>query len=366
MVGLPGHGKSYSAIELFFLPAVKERRAIVTNIPLLPKFAEDYPDFKVQFFDLDAAAHDESLWDTIPPSCLILLDELWRIWPAGLKPADIPKRQLMFIKEHRHHIDESGREPDLVFLTQDLSDIAASIRNMVEQTIICSKLIDVGLTDRFRRDFYRGSIKGFSGVQSKFLDSEQCSYKPEVYQYYKSHTKSTVTGTVSIDKRKVVNKTIFTSWGFRVGVIFLVLLLLVSWFSFSYTKTGIDKMKTNSKSSPVEQKQHDSIQKRYETIPGQTRRIEIVKPPELPLSERWRLSGIFGSVGGRFKVLITDGLVNVRLDYSTYCKTERFESTVCEFRGEQVASYTGVKSRTDFYAKIDTKQESLEVPLNSK
>ena len=136
-VGRPRQGKSYSAVELAIIPALKEGRIVYTNIPLLPVTLEDFPNADCRYLDLKEHKSNPRFWSqTVCNGALVVADELWRVWPKGLTPAQLNKRDdLEFIKEHGHLADENGRIVDIVMVTQTLDDIAKSIADMVVLTI---------------------------------------------------------------------------------------------------------------------------------------------------------------------------------------------------------------------------------------
>jgi zona occludens toxin len=336
LCGLPGHGKSYSAIELFIIEALKQHRVVVTNIPLLETVYDDYPDADIRSIDLDDARVNDATWDEIPGGSIVLLDELWRIWPAGLKPNDIPIRQLSFIKEHRHHLSDDGREMDIVLVTQVLDDICNSVRGMVETTIICNKLTEVGAKNRFRRDYYRGAIKGIDGPKSKFFHADHnCQYLPEIYKYYKSHTKSD--GTVSKGGNSgIVNKTIFSSFKFRAGLFILFLCIVFSIYGFISTRDKLTVM-TKPKESQIN------------PIPdaGIVKPMPAVQPvlPSAPVvtdSLRYRLTGraVFDR-RATFIVYDFEQKRSIRLGNS-FCKYDKeFNNFSCNFQGHLITPYSG-------------------------
>jgi zona occludens toxin len=345
LVGLPGHGKSYSALELFIIQALEEKRTIVTNIPLKPLAFERYPDADVRPIDLTELAKKENnhLWLEQPKSALFLLDELWRIWPSGLKATGIPKEQLSFIKEHRHNIDETGREPDIILVTQDLNDIASAIRSMVETTIICTKLTAIGAKGHFRRDYYQGSVKGFIGPKNVFIRSDQCKYKPEIFDLYKSHTLSTGNAQ-TIDNKGVVNATIFNGLGFKFGIGFLAFLIVGVVWGFNKTSADIDKM-TAKKTPEIATTQHTAQPAIYAIT-------QPTKPPLSIYSQTWRLVGVFTIASGRMIALIENGQDSVRIDYSK-CLND-LEIT-CEYDGEKITRFSGQHKTEKVSEKVISK-----------
>lgn len=345
LVGLPGHGKSYSSIECFILQALEEKRTIVTNVPLSQTAYDRYPDADVRPIDLTELSKKENnhQWLEQPKSALFVLDELWRIWPSGLKATGIPKEQLSFIKEHRHNIDESGREPDIVLVTQDLNDIAAAIRSMVETTIICTKLTAIGAKGHFRRDYYQGNIKGFIGPKNVFIRSDQCKYKPEIFELYKSHTLSTGNAQ-TIDNKGVVNATIFNGLGFKLGLGFLGFLIFgVFW---GYNKTSADVAKMTAKKQPEQPASSN------QAITPYTVQATIQKPPKTQYSDSWRLVGVFTIGSGRMIALIDNGSDSVRIDYS---KCLNDIELVCEYEGEKITRFSGHKDDSKVSEKLVSK-----------
>ncbi len=334
LIGLPGHGKSYSAIELFILQAANQKRYIVTNIPLLPKLQEDYPDLQGHPIDLTKAAGDRGEFDRIPGGALVLLDELWRIWPAGLKANDVPVWQLEFIKEHRHKLSDDGREMDIVLVTQDMADICTPIRTMCETTILCEKLTAVGQKGLFRRDYYRGVVTLTKQDRNRFIKSDHgCKYSPDVYQYYKSHTKSQGEHE-TIDNSGVVNATIFGSLGFKIAAGFLVVCLVGIIWGASTVTSDIDKMtapksdKTESASVSVPHSKNNGN--------GVTASVSQQTGPQE--SKRYRLVGRFVQGVAIRWFVVSDGSRSRRVS-PDQCKIGLMDQCIVD--GELVTSYTG-------------------------
>lgn len=340
-IGLPRHGKSYSAIELFILQAVKEKRTVCTNIPLLPKFFEDYPEANIQVFDIDKAASDDSLFDAIPPGCLCVFDELWRIWPAGMTAAKIPKRQMEFIKEHGHYLSEDGREMDIILVTQVLDDIAAPVALMCETTILTTKLTDLGLKNNFRRDYYRGKIRGFTGKKDALIKSDlKCSYKKEIYQYYKSHTKSS--GVVSADGGKgVIQASIFGSLGFKIGVGAVVFLIVSVFFLFKSTLSGVDELTNSNANSYIDSNSIEHLNSDFVNSGQVVPSVYYPLEPVIKESTSFRIVGHL-VIGQRPKFyLVSNGRLTRRL---TPKQCGYFDEGLrCEFRGEYITEYSGYR-----------------------
>ncbi|BBL58146.1 zonular occludens toxin domain-containing protein [Methylomonas koyamae] len=342
LVGLPGHGKSYSAVELFIIAAITEKRKIVTNIPLnIDNLKRDYPDYNFDgcLIDIDLdklkTAGPEAWRDpaTMPPSALYLLDELWKIWPAGLKASNIPPYQLSFIKEHRHYLDETGREPDIVLVTQNLEDICNAVRTMVETTIICTKLTAVGKKGNFRRDYYEGSVKGFQGPKSKFIRSDHMvKYQAEVWQYYKSHTKASGNVT-AVNNTGVVSATVFNGLGFKIGVAALV--LFISMAIWGYFKTSSDVEKLTKKPVTIAKPAPPAT---VNAAPRTAQPQNQPKPTQL-VSSSYRLAGIYVLPGSSIAVIATNDGRSIRIDATKHCHLDIEYS--CDFEQQKVTRYSG-------------------------
>ncbi|WP_347506580.1 zonular occludens toxin domain-containing protein [Pseudomonas anguilliseptica] len=208
-VGLPGHGKSYGVVEHVVLPSIMEGRHVVTNIPLeVDEIIADYGTTGSQITQLPEDWFERAdLADFIPNGSVLILDELWRRWPSGLKAnqASLPDKSLL--AEHRHRVDASGRSMRVVLVTQDLSQLAAWVRILVEQTYKMTKLTAIGATKKYRVDIYLGAPTGQNIPKSKLIRQTFGQYKKEIYRYYSSATQS-ATGTVGdeskADKRGTV------------------------------------------------------------------------------------------------------------------------------------------------------------------
>lgn len=186
--GLPRSGKSYSVIKNVILPSLKEGRQVHTNIPLTDLLKEEFPG---QCHQLpDDWYTSETLFDDLPPGAVVVLDELWRRWPAGLKANRVPFADKAFLAEHGHNVDEHGRTTRVVLVTQDLSQIAAFARDLVDTTYRSVKLDQVGADGRFRVDIYRGAVTGQKPPKTQLTRSLYDKYEEEIYRYYKSATKS--------------------------------------------------------------------------------------------------------------------------------------------------------------------------------
>jgi zona occludens toxin len=194
--GLPRSGKSYSVVDRVILPAAKSGRKVFSNIPLnMELINKEFPDNQITQYEMkDVALDPEWFNDEKLNGAIIVMDELWRLWQSGTKANQIPEPQLALIKEHGHRVGHNGMSIELVFVTQDLADLAAAARNMVEMTYRTQKLDHVGANERYRVDIYRGPKVGPEPEATKRVDQTFGKYKKEVYKYYITQTQSLTTG----------------------------------------------------------------------------------------------------------------------------------------------------------------------------
>lgn len=221
-VGLPGSGKSYSVTENVIVPGLKAGRTIYTNIPFNEKVKELGGQL-IQFDNKDLK-DDHNFVKSFAAGAIIVIDELWRIFPSGMTTKQIAEPYREFMAEHRHNVDEDGNSTDIVFVTQDLSQIAAFCRNLIETTYKTVKMEKLGAKNKFRVDVYSGAPTGQNIPASQREKQLFGKYKPEVYQYYKSHTKST-TGIAGLEEKTDTRFKIFSK-----GKVFAFLAVLVVLF----------------------------------------------------------------------------------------------------------------------------------------
>lgn len=254
-VGLPGHGKSYGVVEHVIIPSIREGRHVVTNIPL--EREELLADFGTTGSDITQLPEDwyerDDMAEFIPSGSVAVLDELWRRWPAGLKANQAQLADKSLLAEHRHRVDEKGRSMRIVLVTQDLSQLAAWVRILVEQTYKMTKLTAIGSTKNFRVDIYMGAPTGNSIPKSKLIRQTYGQYKKEIYRYYSSATQS-ATGSVGDESKADKRGTIWRSPVIIFSIVGpLTLGPLLVWWLYGYFMSGFGMVEK------VEAEQVDSL-----------------------------------------------------------------------------------------------------------
>jgi zona occludens toxin len=228
--GLPRSGKSYTAVEHVIIPAAKEKRQIYTNIPLdLDLFESEFGVRPVQFSASDI--EQNPLWfdETFPHGGLLVLDECWRVWPAGLKLNNAHPSHKAFLAEHGHRVGLDGRSTEIVLVTQDPAQLAAFVRLLVATTYRTKKLDAIGQAKKFRIDVYEGCMTGANPPVAKRVREMYGQYKPEIYRFYKSHTQSK-TGEAGNEERADKRANILKGGTVKAMLVALVILPILVFF----------------------------------------------------------------------------------------------------------------------------------------
>lgn len=190
--GLPGSGKSYSAVHNTILPAIRKGLTVVTNLPVnFDLLRVDFEGCDVRAMDLDALKlNPDSIFELCPNGAVVLIDEAYKLWPSGTKTNQVPDAFKSFLTEHRHRVDAAGKSQEIVLICQDLAQMASFARQLVETTYRSVKLTNVGLNSRFRVDVYNGPMTGPNPPRSQRLREIFYKYDEKTYRYYNSHTMS--------------------------------------------------------------------------------------------------------------------------------------------------------------------------------
>lgn len=180
--GLPGAGKSYTAVFDFVMPALRSGRRVVTNLPLdLDAVGREVSGAEAL---LTIVGHEAFVGDQgaelVEPGCVVVVDEAWRVWPANGKV--LRGAWATVIAEHRHMTDLEGRPVEIVLVTQAPTQVHSGVRKLVERVYDAKKLGALGA-----RGSYRLTVLDGHGGQT--ISSAVRRYSPSVYGLYRSHTR---------------------------------------------------------------------------------------------------------------------------------------------------------------------------------
>jgi zona occludens toxin len=232
-VGLPGHGKSYGVVENVIVPALKSKRIIFTNIPMKTEECQVQFGMTVTQFDTDDIKKNPNWWNEVfIAGALFVLDEVPKLWPAGLKANAIHENDRSFLAEHRHMVGDEGTSTEIVLVVQNLTMIAAFPRGLIESTFWVVKHVKMGSNKRFRVDVYSGVMAGQSPQLSKREREIQGKFKPEIYALYHSHTKSK-NGIAGNETKSDNRNNMFKGASIKVGIISIIVLGFLAYFGLS-------------------------------------------------------------------------------------------------------------------------------------
>jgi zona occludens toxin len=346
--GLPGSGKSYGVVENVILPALGSGRHIVTNIPLkLGRFSDDYPDGKITLFDNKEAAENPNFFnlETTPAGVIWVIDEAWRFWKSGMKSTNIPECQKEFFTEHRHNVGPDGRTNEIVLVTQDLAQVASFVRSLVEETYRAVKLTALGQNKKYRIDVYMGAVSGQK--PGKPMRQLYGSYKPEIYQYYKSHTRNKTDFAAGMeekaDDRANILKHPLIKLGIPISIIIAVFAVIrvSSYFQVEEETPTPPSVQTSQQSSQSLQSVSRSANSRYKpdkavySPRGEMQQKFEIESGWLPLSDKWR---IVGEVNGVYWVW---GDTGTRKIHSRVCGSfTKTGEPYCVIQGQLVTYYS--------------------------
>lgn len=339
-VGAPGSGKSYDVVANQILPALRQDRLVVTNIPLhLEAIREKVQTGEVEEFPIDRVATQPELIDEYAkPGAVIVLDELWRLWPSGVKTDKTHPAFKSFLAEHRHRVDAKGNAMQIVLVTQDLKQVSPFARALVEETFYHTKLTHLGTSKTFRIDVYRGPREGPNPPKSERLREIVGRFDPEVFKCYKSHTMSE-SASSGANETKLDGRA--NIW--RRPMLYVAALAVVAAFAWGIP-TAVSAFNDPSEHARgVSGANATSVPL---GPPHGTSRGGLTVPQSVtPVpSNTWRVSGTIVRDGGSVAIL-TDGMRSVSVPFEAFCRRMVEGWTLCRWEGQEVTEWSAVPVR---------------------
>lgn len=337
-VGLPGSGKSYGVVENVILPAFASGRRVYTNIPMNSfEVYTKYPSAILVQFDNDQLS-GEYLMD-IPGGSIIVIDEVWRFWPSGQKSSQCDAKQREFFAEHRHKVGLDGYSQEIALLTQNTSQMSRWLKDMLDKTTVIRKADAVGSADTFLWDVYPGSQ-----TKGEAINKSMGKYKPDVYRFYQSHTKSEI-GSAGLEKRADDRATFWKHPFIRFGIPILLLLGIIGFYAlYSIYQSKKAKADISLNSDTSTQK---IITQPVQPISQNIQSISVVasppvQPPIIQDSKIWRIVGMFSDGENTMLLISRHGMkhhsrrINLRA-----CQSDT-SGPVCIIGNEKVSYDTGI------------------------
>lgn len=347
--GLPGSGKSYSVVEHVIVPSIREGRVVVTNIPLVRDALLGL--YGVEGSDIvqlpDGWDGDDELVERFPHGAVVVLDEVWRRWPSGLKAMAARQADKAFLAEHRHLVDEKDRSTRVVLVTQDLQQVSAWVRALVQTTYRTTKLNAVGATTRYRVDVYQGAVTGQRPAASQRLRTEFGAYKAEIFELYCSATKSK-TGRVGDESTADGRAVVWRSTKFRLLVLAMVVLPIFASFTGwrSYQSfAGVDTRESLEPRDSVREEVTPPAPVAPARVPVAPAGVLVQVATEPALSRYWRVAAVVWRENGSGLVVL-DSPTGQRTVPVDLC--EQFAGGVdwfCDVDGERVTGWSGQPDR---------------------
>lgn len=350
--GLPGSGKSYSVVEHQVLPALKSGRRVVTNIPLHAEVVKaEFPNAELVDLPTQRVQGDPAtIYEYVTPGSVLILDEVWRLFPAGLKANHVPEPFRKLLAEHRHMVDVAGNSCQIVLVTQDLAQISAFARQLVEQTFRTVKLTSVGMSKQFRVDVYNGPATGPNPPENARIRQMFGQYRSDVWKFYKSHTLVAEDGNADkvnerpVDRRANILHRPVMVLGFVAALCFIAYGL--------YGLSGLmDKMEKPEAAAGAD-------------APGAAPAVNaasVVADPLAPVAAAsssasaspgvapeladLRIAAVLRVVDDdkRSRVVITDGEKNFTIPYSQWCYDTPDGRTFCRYKGQEVSQFDAAR-----------------------
>ncbi|MGQ0619659.1 MAG: zonular occludens toxin domain-containing protein [Panacagrimonas sp.] len=370
--GLPGSGKSYSVVENVVIPALKSGRIVAHNLSLNDTALGIVCDGlkPEQLVEIPRDCTPQEFIQLCPLGAVVVIDEVWRYWPAGIKASEVPLNELKFFKEHRHRVGEAGVATEIVVVDQDpKTGVPAFLRALIEATYVHEKMSKVGAKGSFRVDVYarcQGAERPSKGALIRKLAGR---YKPEVWNCYVSHTQAKRIGEAGLELAADGRASVWKSWTVRAAIAGVALFPVVLWWAsdrMSQLGTSDDHAAVTTKSElrPLREPASDRPALGATVQPGTQEGVNAhataelgdaaTEPQAIPLEKpqapNWTVLGVLTKADGTGIALLRSSLGTRRVKVQESCYLDPL-NWVCEVDGEVSAPWTGSSWRT--YSRVD-------------
>lgn len=341
-VGLQGSGKSFEFVSGPMLDAVAAGRRVVTNVAgINQQFVHDYlvekrgctPEklgaivhiinariSEPQFFPDEEKPELETV---VQGGDLVAVDEAWRFW--GADEGKLSHEHMQFFRMHRHYVHpESKVSCDVVLMTQDITGLHRSVKNVIEFAFKMHKLKSLGFDKRYRVEIY----EGWKLNPKTRISDRQKRYDKEIFPLYQSYTGGQGAES-AIDARQNIfaNKIL---WFYLVGT--MLFLIVGGWQAWRFFHRGPEPSPASKSAAAAPNARPAADVASSPTV--------NVSPAKATNSERWRYAGEFQAHGTRW-VIVADSVGRLRVE-SPAVFTGSGLAAVGDVEGERVAGWTGV------------------------
>lgn len=310
--GIMGAGKTYEVVVEVIYKALARGRRVVSNIAGL-----NFEEFKRllvedgidpdRIGELVCVEHlavlEPMFWRTdtdgpevvtvIQPGDLVALDEVWRFWDGlGLRDSDgkkRPDRVMNFFRMHRQMPNPvTGVTCDVAVICQDIADLHRSVKGVVEETYVMTKLTVIGASNRYRVEVFQKTRTNRKPIAAPL----QRSYDSRFFPCYKSHSQKVEGGADVVEENIDGRGNILKGALFKVVLPLMIPVLgLAIWgvWGFFHPKQKPAEAVPAAASAP---------------IGGKASAAPVASPPLQ--SDKWRIVGWYRSADV-VRVVLTDG-----------------------------------------------------------
>ena len=358
--GMTGSGKSYNAVANILVPALKDNRTIVTNLPLRKSalFSDiDLGNIINLPHDMNSDnVHKHLKIDLFPPGCVFILDECFSLFPSGQKANNVPTSLKEFFSMHRHVVGSDNKASDIYVMAQNIGQLAAWVRDMIHSMVIHTDLAPTGLKSQYRCDFYQFELHGTRNKE-KFIQSSIGKIKEPYINYYISNSK-TEAGQNGDVLENIVDKRTGLGGAHKKNLITAGVLFLLTFGLIGYSISGLIsddeineeiKLDEENRDPSVDPSVPSSLSDSKPLLEDPYRSsnefpIAHYKKPvfqKLPASQEWRLTGVVRGI--RHKVAILRSKTSsVQIDLLRNCfYSKDLSDWACWYEDTLVAYHTG-------------------------
>lgn len=338
--GRPGAGKTYSVVGNVILPALRDGRSVVTNVPLNDDLLESEmlgPVLKIDYRE----SEEGDFFSRYPKGSVFVLDEAWKLWPSGLKDDKLPLHHKEFLAEHRHW-SGGGFSTEIHLVVQDVSMLATFPRRLIDKTLIFTKHDAVGADRAYRVEIYSGAVSATRRGRRDCINELHGTYSADVYRYYKSQTKAE-DDKPGIEKRVDKRATIWRNPVIRYGMpLSLAFIIFGGWWATVAFGNFFSSAEPAKPAAPVKSAPKEAAPAPKAPV-GEPAKVERpAEPPKEPpkpgLDSTWRIASSVFARGMAF-VQLSSKSGYKRVPFSS-CKMENREVT-CLVDGKLVTRYSG-------------------------
>lgn len=340
-VGLQGSGKSYEVVSSVILDAVFHGRRVVTNVAginedriheyLVSKrdadadklgqiiHVENDRILQPQFFPDEEKPELESV---VKGGDLVAIDEAWRFW--GTDNGKLSHEHMQFFRMHRHYVHvDTGVACDVVLMTQDITGLHRSVKNVIEFAFRMHKHKSLGFSKCYRVEIY----EGWKLNSKTRIDDRQKKYNTEIFPLYQSYTGGQGMEK-AIDKRQniLANRTL---WIYAAGVV--LMMSIGGWSAWRFFHPA------NAASA------QGNTQASGKSAPSSAPLSVAMPATKQAFSSTWRVVGQLDAEGSRW-VVVANEEGHLRVESPSVFNGEG-AAVVGQVDGEAVTRWSGAAQR---------------------